>query len=86
MTAMTLTQHARVAGASYEVDHLGIAVPDLDAATRFYRDVLGCPVSAPVCPQDQGIAVVFVQFGNTRVELLSPTVELKQRAQVVSGR
>jgi methylmalonyl-CoA/ethylmalonyl-CoA epimerase len=75
MTAMTLTQHARVAGASYEVDHLGIAVPELDAATCFYRDVLGCPVSAPVCPQDQGIAVVFVQFGNTRVELLSPTVE-----------
>ena len=55
MTAITLTPRARVAGASYEVDHLGIAVPELDAATCFYRDVLGCPVSAPVCPQDQGI-------------------------------
>ena len=62
--------------ASYEVDHLGIAVPDLDAATKLYRDVLGCPVGEPVVPPDQGIAIVFVQFGNVHVELLMPTVEV----------
>ena len=59
----------------YDVDHLGIVVPDLDAATQFYRDVLGCPVSDPVMPPDQGIAVVFVRFGNVRVELIMPTVD-----------
>lgn len=62
--------------ASYEVDHLGIAVPDLDAATSLYRDVLGCPVGEPVIPPDQGIAIVFVQFGNVHVELLMPTVDV----------
>jgi methylmalonyl-CoA/ethylmalonyl-CoA epimerase len=59
----------------YEVDHLGIVVPDLDAAARFYRDVLGCAVSEPVIPEGQGIGVVFVPFGNTRIELLAPTVD-----------
>src|ERR1700730_10955288 len=58
----------------YEVDHLGIVVPDLAAAVQLYRDVLGCPVSEPVVPPDQGIAVVFVRFGNVRVELITPTV------------
>lgn len=62
--------------ALYDVDHLGVVVPDLDAATRLYRDVLGCPVSAPVVPLGQGIAVVFVTFGNLRVELLTPTVSV----------
>src|SRR3984893_4324899 len=55
----------------YEVDHLGIVVPDLAAAVQLYRDVLGCPVSEPVVPPDQGIAVVFVRFGNVRVELIT---------------
>jgi methylmalonyl-CoA/ethylmalonyl-CoA epimerase len=62
--------------ASYEVDHLGIAVPDLDAATKLYRDVLGCPVGEPVVPPGQGIAIVFVEFGNVHVELLMPTVDV----------
>src|SRR5579862_6906700 len=62
--------------ASYDVDHLGIAVPDLDAATKLYRDVLGCPVGEPVVPPGQGIAIVFVQFANVHVELLMPTVDV----------
>lgn len=61
--------------ATYEVDHLGVVVPDSAAATAFYRDILGCPVSEPRELAGQGIAVVFVPFGNTRVELLAPTVD-----------
>jgi methylmalonyl-CoA/ethylmalonyl-CoA epimerase len=57
-----------------EVDHLGIVVPDLEAATRLYRDVLGCPISETVYPPEQGIAVVFVTFGNMRIELIAPTM------------
>ena len=62
--------------ASYDVDHLGIAVPDLEAATKLYRDVLGCPVGEPVVPPGQGIAIVFVEFSNIHVELLMPTVDV----------
>lgn len=63
---------ANVAGA---LDHLGIVVPDLEAACAFYRDVLRFPVTAPVVHEDQGIAVAFVQLANVRVELLAATCE-----------
>lgn len=69
----------------YDVDHLGIVVPDLKAATQFYRDVLGCPVSEPVVPPDQGIAVVFVRFGNVRVELIMPTVDVSPIPHVLEN-
>ena len=61
MIAKALAEKS-AAMASYEVDHLGMVVPDLDAAAAFYRDVLGCPMSEPVVPPEQGIAVVFVPF------------------------
>lgn len=67
--------HNLIGNAEYEVDHLGIAVPDLNAAARFYRDVLGCPVSPPKSLDGQGIAVIFVPFANTRIELIAPTVD-----------
>jgi catechol 2,3-dioxygenase-like lactoylglutathione lyase family enzyme len=53
-----------VAVGSYEVDHVGVVVPDFDAAAAFYRDILGCRVSEPLVPEGQGIAVVFVPFND----------------------
>jgi len=70
MAIMHAPIDARVAGT---VDHLGIVVPDLAAATAFYRDLLGFAVSEPLVHDDQGIAVVFVQLANVRVELLAAT-------------
>ena len=52
------------------VDHIGIAVQDLAQASQFYRDVLQAEVSEPKRMPDQGIAVVFVQMANTRIELI----------------
>jgi methylmalonyl-CoA/ethylmalonyl-CoA epimerase len=62
--------------AGYRVDHIGVVVPDLERATRFYHDVLGCPVREPIELAGQGIAVVFVSFANTRVELIAPTTAM----------
>lgn len=50
--------------------HIGIAVPDLEDAARFYRDVLGVEPSAPE-PAD-GATIVCLPFGNVEVELLCP--------------
>jgi len=58
---------------SCKVDHLGIVVPDIEKAAAFYRDALGFEVGQPRELQGQGIAVTFVDFANTRVELLMPT-------------
>jgi methylmalonyl-CoA/ethylmalonyl-CoA epimerase len=82
---MTSVDHPIPEFSMYEVDHLGIVLPDLAAATRLYRDLLGCPVSEPLVPPDQGIAVVFVRFGNLRVELITPTVDASPIAHVLEN-
>ena len=55
-----------------KLNHVAIAVPDLDAATRTYRDVLGAKVSAPRDLPEHGITMVFVDLGNARIELMQP--------------
>jgi len=54
------------------LNHVAIAVPDLDAATATYRDVLGGAVSQPVNQPEHGVTVVFVELANTKIELLRP--------------
>jgi methylmalonyl-CoA/ethylmalonyl-CoA epimerase len=53
-------------------NHVAIAVPDLEAATAKYRDILGAKVSAPQPEPDHGVTVVFIELPNTKVELLYP--------------
>lgn len=57
------------------LNHVAIAVPDLEAATAIYRDTLGARVSMPQALADHGVRVVFVELGNTKVELLEPLGE-----------
>jgi methylmalonyl-CoA/ethylmalonyl-CoA epimerase len=54
------------------LNHVAIAVPDLDAATKIYRDTLGAKVSAPQAEPAHGVTVVFVELPNTKIELLHP--------------
>ena len=54
------------------LNHVAIAVPDLDKATAMYRDTLGAKVSDPINEPDHGVTVVFVELPNTKVELLHP--------------
>jgi methylmalonyl-CoA/ethylmalonyl-CoA epimerase len=52
------------------LNHVAIAVPDLDAARARYRDVLGATVSAAVDQPEHGVTTVFVELPNTKIELL----------------
>ncbi|MDH7796034.1 MULTISPECIES: methylmalonyl-CoA epimerase [unclassified Beijerinckia] len=54
------------------LNHVAIAVPDLAAAVRTYRDTLGAKVSAPQALPEHGVTVVFVELPNTKIELLEP--------------
>jgi methylmalonyl-CoA/ethylmalonyl-CoA epimerase len=54
------------------LNHVAIAVPDLAAASAVYRDTLGAKLSEPRALPDHGVTVVFVDLGNTKVELLEP--------------
>ena len=54
------------------LNHVAIAVPDLQAAANQYRDVLGASVGAPQEEPDHGVTVVFIELDNTKIELLHP--------------
>ena len=54
------------------LNHVAIAVPDLEVATATYRDILGATVSAQMAEPDHGVTVVFVELPNTKIELLHP--------------
>ena len=54
------------------LNHVAIAVPDLEAATATYRDTLGASVSAQMVEPEHGVTVVFVNLPNTKIELLHP--------------
>lgn len=57
------------------LNHVAIAVPDLAAGTKVYRDMLGAKVSAPQVEPAHGVTVVFVELANTKIELLEPLGE-----------
>ena len=59
----------------HRLNHVAIAVPDLDKAAALYRDVLAARVSAPQPLPDHGVTVVFIDLPGTRVELLHPLGE-----------
>ncbi|KPB01641.1 methylmalonyl-CoA epimerase [Ahrensia marina] len=54
------------------LNHVAIAVPDLDAAINRYKNVLGATVSEPQHLPEHGVTVVFVEVANTKTELLYP--------------
>ena len=54
------------------LNHVAIAVPELASAAATYRDTLGAEVTAPQALPEHGVTVVFVDLGNTKVELLEP--------------
>jgi len=58
-----------------KLNHVAIAVPDLEKATAMYRDILGASVSAPQDVPEHGVTVVFIALPNTKIELLHPLGE-----------
>lgn len=55
-----------------KVNHIAIAVPDLVQATAIYRDQLGAAVGQEQELPEHGVTVVFIDTGNTKIELLEP--------------
>lgn len=54
------------------LNHVAIAVPDLDAAIKTYRETLNADVGQPQDEPDHGVTVVFITLPNTKIELLYP--------------
>ena len=54
------------------LNHVAIAVKDLEKSAALYRDTLGAKVSAPQPEPAHGVTVVFIELPNTKIELLHP--------------
>ena len=55
------------------IDHIGVAVADLDGAIELYRDRLGMPLQHRETVEQFGVEAALLGIGDSHVELLSPT-------------
>ena len=54
------------------LNHVAIAVADMEAACATYRNLLGATLSDAVPQPDHGVTTVFIELPNTKIELLEP--------------
>jgi methylmalonyl-CoA/ethylmalonyl-CoA epimerase len=54
------------------IDHVGVAVSDLDAATALYERTLGMPMAHRERVESQGVEAALLDVGDGHVELLQP--------------
>jgi methylmalonyl-CoA/ethylmalonyl-CoA epimerase len=55
-----------------KIQHIAIAVPNLDEAVRIYRDILGLEYIGEETISGQKVRAAFFRVGDTRIELLEP--------------
>lgn len=68
------------------LDHVGIAVKDLNAALAFYRDALGLEIEAPEEVASQHVRAHFIPVGESKLELLEATSAESAIAKYVEKR
>ena len=68
------------------IDHIGIAVGDLEASLAFFRDVLGLELEAPEEVPSQRVRAHFLQAGEAALELVEPTAADSPIAKFVDRR
>lgn len=68
------------------IDHVGIAVRNLDESVPFYRDVLGLTLLEVEEVPDQGVRTAVFAAGDNRIELLEPTAATSPIARFLERR
>lgn len=54
------------------VNHVALAVPNLDDAIETYKTMLGATVSTKIEQKEHGVTIAFVNLPNTKIELVTP--------------
>jgi methylmalonyl-CoA/ethylmalonyl-CoA epimerase len=57
------------------IDHIGVAVDDLEVAVKLWSETLEMPVEHRETVAEQGVEAVLLGIGNSHVELLAPLGE-----------
>ncbi|CAN5835870.1 methylmalonyl-CoA epimerase [soil metagenome] len=68
------------------IDHIGIAVSDLDASLAFFRDALGLELQAPEEIASQRVRAHFIEAGAATFELLETTADDSPIAKFIAKR
>ena len=68
------------------IDHIGIAVGNLDESLKFFRDALGLALDAPEEVPSQRVRAHFLQAGEAAVELVEPTADDSPIARFIAKR
>jgi methylmalonyl-CoA/ethylmalonyl-CoA epimerase len=68
------------------LDHIGIAVANLEEALRFYRDALGLEIETPEEVPSQRVRAHFIPAGDSALELLEATDEESPIAKYIARR
>ncbi|MFH2011007.1 MAG: methylmalonyl-CoA epimerase [bacterium] len=69
-----------------KIDHIAVAVNDIDEASQFFVDVLGLEVSAPEDVPAQKTRVAFVRIGEVKIEFVMPMSEDSPVAKFIAKR
>lgn len=69
-----------------KIDHIAIAVTDLDEEMKRYRDVLGLEFHGAEVVADQKVKVAFFSVGDVHIELTAPTEEDSPVGKFISKR
>ena len=66
------------------LEHVALAVPDLQAAITFFSKTFGLAVSEMVVSPEQGVRMAYVDLGNAKLELMEPVGDASPIAKFVS--
>ncbi|MDN7245709.1 methylmalonyl-CoA epimerase [Planococcus shenhongbingii] len=69
-----------------KVDHIGIAVRNLNEVLPYYTDTLGCPLLKIEDVESQKVRVAFIDAGNIKLELLEPLDDTSAVAKFIEKR
>jgi methylmalonyl-CoA epimerase len=69
-----------------KIDHIGIAVRDIEQALQVYQVALGLPLDDILEVPDQQVRVAFLPVGDSNIELVQPTNEDSGTARFIEKR
>lgn len=69
-----------------KIDHIGVAVTDLEESVPFYEQVLGLKKTGLETVPEQGVEIAFFRSGESKIELLAPLSEDSPIARHIEKR
>lgn len=70
----------------FPIDHIGIAVENLDDSIDFYREAFGLELDLREKVDSQKVEIAFLDCGNTLIELLTPTSPDSALAKFIASK